>query len=672
MPKLSIIIVNYNVKYFLEQALLSIYKAARAIETEIFVVDNRSTDGSVEMIREKFPDVLLIANKDNKGFACANNQAIQRAKGEYILLINPDTLVQEDTFKSTMSFMDKHPDAGALGVKMLDGKGIFLPESRRSLPTPAVAFYKIFGLSKLFPRSKTFGKYHLSYLDEDQIHEVEVLAGAFMLIRKKVLDEIGLLDEHFFMYGEDIDLSYRIIQAGYKNYYFPRTRIIHYKGESTKKEDLNYVRLFYHAMIIFAKKHFSQGKAQLFTMLIHLGIYLKAATAVLARVVNKIYLPLLDAAALYAGMYFIKDFWEKNVKVHEGVVYPPEYMLIIVPVYILIWLTAVFFSGGYDIPTKIMRVLRGLFIGTVLIAAGYGFLEESYRFSRGMIVLGAGWAVFAMISLRTLIHFLRFRTLRIEESEEKKIIIVGDFQESQRVFSLLQQQPAAKFNFIGFVSSTCPDPSVGERADEKNKNYLGDTSGLKELAELYQPNEVIFCSKDASNQQIIQWMSELDSAIGFKTVAEGGGSIIGSSSKDTQGDLYALDKNYSIMRPLSKRHKRILDILICGGLLISSPIVIFRVTRSFGFMKNWLLVLIGKKSWVGYHLNETNTERLPSIKPGVLTPTDIAHANHPRGKHRDRPDQQTINRLNRLYARDYTTDNDFHIIRKGFKQLGRK
>lgn len=233
--ELSIIIVNYNVKYFLEQCLHSVLQASMNIDPEIFVVDNNSVDGSSQLIRKKFPEIHFIENKENVGFSRANNQAIRKAKGKYILLLNPDTIVEEDTFSKIIEFMDNHADAGGLGVKMIDGKGTFLPESKRGLPTPEVAFYKMFGISKLFPNSKKFGKYHLSYLKENEIHEVDVLAGAFMLLRKETLDKIGLLDETFFMYGEDIDLSYRITLGGYKNYYFPETTIIHYKGESTKK-----------------------------------------------------------------------------------------------------------------------------------------------------------------------------------------------------------------------------------------------------------------------------------------------------------------------------------------------------------------------------------------------------------------------------------------------------
>ncbi|MBA3971510.1 MAG: glycosyltransferase family 2 protein, partial [Bacteroidetes bacterium] len=316
--KLSVIIVNYNVQHFLEQCLHSVRKAVKNVSAEIFVVDNNSVDGSTAMVKQKFPEVQLIENKKNTGFSFANNQAMRIANGEYILLLNPDTVVEEDTFEKVIAFMDAHPDAGGLGVKMLDGKGNFLPESKRGLPTPAVAFYKIFGLSRLFPRSKTFGKYHLGFLDKDKTHEVDILSGAFMLMRKSVLDKVGLLDETFFMYGEDIDLSYRIQLGGYKNYYFPETRIIHYKGESTKKSSVNYVFVFYKAMVIFAQKHFSQNNAKTFSFLINIAIWLRAGAAIGIRFLKSIALPAFDFALIFAGLIFIKDYYATHFKFIDG------------------------------------------------------------------------------------------------------------------------------------------------------------------------------------------------------------------------------------------------------------------------------------------------------------------------------------------------------------------
>jgi len=233
---ISVIIVNYNVKYFLEHCLHSVCKSLEGIEGEIIVIDNNSVDGSCQMIKEKFPQIHLIENKENVGFSKANNQGILISSGKYVLILNPDTVVQENTFHKCLSFMELHPKAGSLGVKMIDGTGNFLPESKRSLPTPFVSFCKIFGLSALLPKSRIFGRYHLGYLDNDKINKIEILSGAFMFIRKSVLDQVGMFDEAFFMYGEDIDLSYRILLAGYENYYFPDTTIIHYKGESKKRQ----------------------------------------------------------------------------------------------------------------------------------------------------------------------------------------------------------------------------------------------------------------------------------------------------------------------------------------------------------------------------------------------------------------------------------------------------
>ena len=253
---LSVIIVNYNVKRLLKECLQSIRIASESIESEVWVVDNNSSDGSVKMIQEEFPEVKLIANKNNPGFSVANNQAIKQANGEHILLLNPDTLVPKDTFNNCLKFMNKNPNCGALGVYMHDKSGVFLPESKRGLPTPWVSFCKISGLNKLFPSSSHFNGYHLGYLQNNENHVVDILAGAFMWIRKSTLEKVGLLDEKFFMYGEDIDLSYRIQKAGFENWYLGTLKILHYKGESTNKNSYVYLQRFYGSMRIFTKKHF--------------------------------------------------------------------------------------------------------------------------------------------------------------------------------------------------------------------------------------------------------------------------------------------------------------------------------------------------------------------------------------------------------------------------------
>lgn len=253
--KLSVVIVNYKVPVFLHQCLNSLEVATENIDTEFFVVDNASNDNSVEFLRQYHPEVIYIENQENVGFSKANNMAIKRAKGEFLLLINPDTIISEDTIQRCVDFMSDNSEAGAIGVKQNYAYGMFAPESRRAVPKPVTAFYKFVGLCKRFPKHRKFGRYYLGFLDKNKTEEIEILSGAFMFIRHEAIKKVGAFDEDFFMYGEDIDLSYRILKGGFKNYYIP-TNIIHYKGESTHKRSFTYVNNFNRSMAIFFRKHF--------------------------------------------------------------------------------------------------------------------------------------------------------------------------------------------------------------------------------------------------------------------------------------------------------------------------------------------------------------------------------------------------------------------------------
>jgi len=298
--QLSVIIVNYNVKYFLEQCLCSLTRACRNIEAEIWVVDNNSTDNSIAYLQPRFSSVTFISNKANDGFAKANNQALAMATGKYVLFLNPDTIVPEDGLEKCMDFLESHQVAGALGVKMIDGAGKYLKESKRAFPTPATAFYKLTGFSSLFPRSKTFAKYYLGHLKNDKNQEVEVVAGAFMMVPRHVLKITGGFDERFFMYGEDVDLSYRIQQAGYRNVYFAQTEIIHFKGESTSKGSLNHVRQFYKAMSLFVSKHFKGGKPSVFIFFLQIAIGFRAFIAAAAGWTRRILIRRRDERVIRA------------------------------------------------------------------------------------------------------------------------------------------------------------------------------------------------------------------------------------------------------------------------------------------------------------------------------------------------------------------------------------
>jgi O-antigen biosynthesis protein len=655
MKTLSIIIVNYNVVHFLEQCLLSVITACEGIEAEVIVVDNNSVDGSTAMLKEKFPSVRLLANTENVGFSRANNQGITQSSGKYVLLLNPDTVVEADTFRKCITFMEEHPDAGACGVYMVNGKGEFLPESKRSLPTPLVAFYKVFGLSGLFPRSAKFGKYHLGYLNRDRVHEVEVLSGAFMMLRKEALDKTGLLDETFFMYGEDIDLSYRILKAGYRNYYFPGTRIIHYKGESTRKSSLNYVFVFYQAMIIFAKKHFTGNNARVVSLLIHLAIYFRAALAIARRGVMKLLYPLLDISFLWGGIFLMKQSWAENVRFGTGGDYPPEFMIYVVPAYILVWMLSMYFSGAYDKPVSVFKVFRGMSIGTLVILVVYALLPETLRYSRAMIIFGFFYASAILPAYRYLLSFTGIVSFSTGSQKQKRFAVIGNMQEAERVVSILQQTNPGNA-FTGIIT-----------IDQKRagSGYLGHLGQLNEILLIYQINELVFCLKDLAAKEIIDIMTQESTRnIQYRIAPPESMYLVGSGTIHTTSDLYIYSLN-SIASPANKRNKRVLDLIASLLLLILSPLILPWQRKPSGYLVNCIRVLVGRCSWVGYQFPETRpgTDTLPALRNGILKPAD--------GINTVVDDDETIHRLNLIYARDYHIKNDLSILLNNLRNLGK-
>ena len=644
--KLSVVIVNYNVEHFLEQCLYSVRRAMQGIEGEVFVVDNNSVDGSLRMLAAKFPEVTVIANKDNVGFAKANNQAIRISKGEYVLLLNPDTVVEDDTFSKCIAFMDSHPDAGGLGVKMVDGKGQFLPESKRGLPTPMTAFYKIFGLSKLFPHSKRFSKYHLGYLPENEVNQVDILAGAYMLMRRATLDKCGLLDETFFMYGEDIDLSYRITLSGYKNYYFPETRIIHYKGESTKKTSVNYVLVFYKAMEIFAKKHFAKKRARLFSFFINFAIYFRAFLALMSQFLGKVYMPLADFVLGYSGLAAISYFWG-HYMIYEGVgSYPiTPLFTIILPVYMLIWHVISCFTGGYDKPYRVGPAVGGVMLGSILILVLYALLPASLRFSRALILLGTIWMATQMTLSRTLGYLLKLSDFQYGRNAKKRFIVIGNSDETKRVEQLLKST-SIKPDFIGLVAPTA--------SREVPEHYLGNITQVPDIIGIYKITEIIFCSKDITHQEIIDKMVEWHASdLDYKIAPVDTLSIIGSNSINTRGDLYTVDIR-TINTVPNRRKKRLFDFAVSLVGTIGWVFVAWFVKKPVRFLGNCFKVLFGGYSWVGYCPTESaDGQRLPQIRKGIYNPASIVVGDL---------DDEARGRLNVMYARDYTVLKDFNIL----------
>ena len=498
-----------------------------------------------------------------------------------------------------------------------------------------------------------FNHYHLGYLSEMETNEVEVLAGAFMLLRREALDKVGLLDEAFFMYGEDIDLSYRIIQGGYKNYYFPKTSIIHYKGESTKKGSLNYVRAFYNAMIIFARKHFKGDKARLFVLMLQGAIYFRAFLTVVKNFAKKVSLPFLDAVLIFLGLYFLKNFWAAY-HFRDPNYYDSSFLYINAPLYTLIWLAGIYFSGGYDEKNSLRRLIRGVLAGTVLLAAVYGFLDMEYRSSRAIILMGAAWALMSTVAVRFTLHFARYGNLNLGSNRLKNLVIVGSKEESKRVQGLIHRAQVRK-NFIGTVAAT-------EEAD--TAVYLSALPQLEEVAHIYKVEELIFCSRDVSAQQIMKWMSLLGPGIDYKIVPQESLSIIGSSSKNSVGELYTIEIQFLIARHTNRRNKRVFDIIVALGLLLTFPVHWLMTGTGKGLFKNIGAVLLGKKSWVGYADRTAVHTTLPAIRPGVLAPHDALSISTAL-------DTPTLQRLNFLYAKDYHISKDLEILFKGYRNIGK-
>lgn len=652
--KLSIVIVNYNVAYFLEHCLYSVRNALKVIEAEIFVVDNNSVDNSIAMLKEKFPEVILIANKDNVGFSRANNQAIRISKGEYVLILNPDTVVEEDTFAKCISFMDSHKDCGALGVKMIDGSGKFLKESKRGFPSPWTSFCKMSGLTSLFPHSKKYANYYMGHLSEDEVNEVDILAGAYMMMRKECLDKVGLLDEDYFMYGEDIDLSYRITKGGYKNYYFPKARIIHYKGESTKKASMNYVYTFYNAMVIFAQKHLTKKQTKLFSTLIKLAIWLRAGFAFCSRIFKNSLLPLLDFVLVYLAYYLLVSWWSVNIW-EDANYYPLQYIYIVVPIYIFIWLLSIYLSGGYSKPIRIPKIISGVFFGMITILVFYSLLPEQLRYSRALVLLGAVVSLFIIISIRLVYRYFSTGSWLPKDERRKRYIIIGDETEAVRVADLLRTTDA-QAEFIGLTKE--------DDKETDNPNFVGNISQIKEIIKIYQINEVIFCAKSISQQRIISTMAELKANnLHFIIAPPETDFIIGSNTINTPTDLYVISVN-SISDDDNKRKKRLLDITLALFTLLFSPILCFTIKRPIGLWKNTFSVLFGSKTWIGYSNTSTiSNNSLPKIKKGILTTQDSLDKKD--------VDLSTLNRLNLLYARNYRLQSDFNTFIKAFREIGR-
>lgn len=631
--KLSIVIVNYNVKYFLKQCLSSVYGSQRKLadgselELDVWVVDNDSVDGSVEMVRADFPQVHVIENHENVGFAKANNQALTGAAGQCLLLLNPDTVVESDTFVRCINFMEEHPDCGGLTVKMVDGDGNFLKESKRGFPTPEASFYKISGLIKLFPHSRRIAAYYMGHLPEDAVNEIEIMPGAFLLLRREVYQQIGGLDERYFMYGEDIDYSWRIHLAGWKNYYLPETRIIHYKGESTKKGSMNYVYTFYNAMSIFVKRYFTGGNARLFNALLHTAIWLRASMSWLRRIAGRLAVPLLDFAVAFGGFFALKQLWATQWANNIDY-YPPEYTWMVIPAYILILMCSSWLGGGYDKPVRPLRIVKGMGVGLLLLLAFYSLLDEGQRYSRMLLLAGSAWTVISTLLMRCLLSTLNIKGYALRARRRGNVLVIGSDEETRRVKGLYQR--------MGI-----PEENVVTEATQQARR-------MADLIRVERVEEVVFCGADVELKEIITLMAALKTTgVNYKIAPSDSDFVIGSDSILSRDDLYLDDLN-TISTATCRRNKRFFDLATSLLLLILSPLLFWFQHRKKCYFAHCLTVLAGRCSWVGYPGHQ-----------GVFSPSDIAHDLSP----------EVHERLLLRYMRRYRTSSDAAILMKNWNNI---
>ena len=531
-PDVSVVIVSYNVRAFLDQALRSVERASGGLAVETWVVDNASRDGSAEMVAARFPSVRLIASKENLGFGKANNLALRQATGRTVLLLNPDTIVEEDALRTLVAFLDAHPKAGAVGPTILNPDGSFAPESRRGFPTPEVALYKMTGLSRLFPASPRFGRYHLSFLPKDRAAEVDALSGSCLLARADALravatgsgnteqgDAFDVFDPAFFMYGEDLDLCYRLQQGGWQVWFEPSARIVHYKGESTKKGDVRYVRHFYGAMERFAAKHFRQKRGgALLLAAIRAAILVRAALGALRRVTRRLALPVADALLALAALAL-------GALLHPGGAFPwsdGRFLATVGVVFALSSAIGIALAGGYraarrtSLPMAVVGAAAAL-VGT----ASLSFFVKAIAFSRFAVLAGAALAL-PLLALPRLARRRRARAVR-------RAVVLGSAEEAARLLD-----STAPFVVAGFVDDA-PPPEASAGGLPERLPYLGRPADLATVLAVERATDLVFGPSVSAAEAFALMQALRDADVEFRMLAPGGTHLIGKARVDVLG-----------------------------------------------------------------------------------------------------------------------------------------
>ena len=632
MSGISIIIVNYNVKYFIRQCLQSIYKSDFEGEYEVIVVDNDSVDGSQEMIRQEFPQVNLIANKQNVGFSKANNQGIAKANLQYTLILNPDTIIQEDTLSACSNFMDRTPDAGALGVKMVDGSGSYLPESKRGFPTPRSSFFKMSGLSKIFRKSEFFNSYYQGHLSAQQTQVVDVLTGAFSFMRTDLLKKIGGFDEDYFMYGEDIELSFQVREEGYKSYYFPETQIIHFKGESTKKLSSSYVKNFYGAMSIYAGKR-SSASSVMWSWLLNLGIVLSAITSVFKKLSFSNLRPLIDICLLYLVVMGLQVLWAQfyfgDADYYQDASFGWTYIFL---VFVIVF--SYYLFGQYDDKHNFKHMSYSFVVSALAVLSIYSLLPAELRFSRLILLAVTALAPIILFLTRKLYNKLILGISSFNSADGKRVAVVGS---------------ADSYNKIGVIVKKFAgnEALVGQVNLESEPNSdLGSIVDIAEIVNSRNINELIFCSSDMQTSDIFRTMAALGNKLDFKVANNDNTTVVGSNSKERVGQWYTLDINFRIDESFHRRTKRLIDMTVSIFAIILFPLSLLSSRRKEIYSNLWP-VLRARKTWLGYILPDAELAQLPVIKPAVFEISSLDSEHH---------------QSNLWYARNYSTWSELSTL----------
>ncbi len=543
--KLSIVIVNYNVKAFLQQALESIQKATHQLNTEIFVVDNHSVDGSIEMLENQFPDIRLIKNTNNLGFAKANNQAIKESTGDYVWLLNPDTLIQEDTPEKLIQVMESDPKIGLLGCKILNDDGTLQLACRRSFPTTWVAFTKLSGLANIFPKSKLFGRYNLTHLDPDDAYEVEAISGSCMFIRREALEEVGHLDETFFMYGEDLDWCFRFGEAGWKVFYSPETSIVHYKGESSKVAAWDTMTHFYRAMDIFARKHFSSTGRFPLHWLLRGGIFVRYTVSILSKLGKNAFAFFLDFTGILAltlAAIFVKF---QTFDVLNQYIY-------VLPVYVGSWLAVITSLGlyrtyRYSVSRSILAATLGFLINVTLT-----YFFKDYAFSRIVMLISYFGALFWIPGWRIIASSRRTENYQLGT---QRTLIIGDLESAGEIYSKLLTNIGLGYTPIGIVEI--------DESHEKDERIIGKLNDLMALVQYHRVDDVIFTSDNIELKKVFDYLPILSQkGVKIKLVPGNLSFIVGKSAVENLQPVQFVDMDFKYYHAGSRIAKRIEDMII--------------------------------------------------------------------------------------------------------------